>query len=398
MQLISKDIFVRSDGLTQLVMCNSQYTGLDDRHKKCFKVIETRDDTYDSSQIAFSQDNGVTWSQWRDDEVLEQTPQGVRRTYWRAFYVNPDNGLYVEFANEGLLPSDNPMDGLKAWVLRHRISRDGGKTFYHDSQVVQRGGQYSEMHPFEGVWKGRNSMMLGDLTCRPICHDGKLLQPVQTTPVGPDGEYYNPGGGLSYHESVVIIGTWTNDGLLSWDISERVQADPKLSTRGAVEPTIIELDDDKILMVVRGSNDVKPELPGYKWYCISEDGGYTWSELKPWTYEDGANFFSPSSCSQLLKHSNGNVYWLGNITPVNPNGNWPRYPFVIGQVDSQTGLLIRDSIMTIDDRQPDEAEEMTLSNFFAHEDRQTQEIILHMSRWKAKGNLSGDAYVYRILP
>ena len=40
----------------------------------------------------------------------------------------------------------------------------------------------------EGVYVGRNSVMLGDRTCRPITtRDGKILVPVQITPLGPDG-------------------------------------------------------------------------------------------------------------------------------------------------------------------------------------------------------------------
>ena len=38
---------------------------------------------------------------------------------------------------------------------------------------------------------------------------------------------------------------------------------------------------------------------------------------------------------------------------------------------------------------------MTLSNFFAHEDRQTGEIVLHMSRWFLDDWI-GDAHIYRI--
>jgi hypothetical protein len=38
---------------------------------------------------------------------------------------------------------------------------------------------------------------------------------------------------------------------------------------------------------------------------------------------------------------------------------------------------------------------MTLSNFFAHEDRESGAILLHMSRW-FQDEWHGDAYLYRI--
>ena len=122
----------------------------------------------------------------------------------------------------------------------------------------------------------------------------------------------------------------------------------------------------------------------------------------PWTYEAGEAFFSPSSCSQLLQHSSGRLLWLGNISPHNPQGNSPRYPLVIGEVNRDTGLLIRDSITAIDDRREGEHESMHLSNFYAREDRATGDIILYCSRLFANRkpdaplDWTADALQYRI--
>ena len=197
---------------------------------------------------------------------------------------------------------------------------------------------------------------------------------------------------------VVLIGTWITETKIEWDLSQVVRNIPEASTRGAIEPTIIEMPDGRILMVIRGSNDVKPHLPGYKWFSVSTDGGFTWSALKPWTYSDGTNFFSPSSCSQLLAHSNGRYYWLGNICPENPKGNSPRYPFVIAEVDPKTLLPVKESVLKVDDRRPGEHEDMFLSNFFAHEDRETGEILLYMYRAFLYGHsaFDGDSYLYRV--
>jgi hypothetical protein len=90
------------------------------------------------------------------------------------------------------------------------------------------------------------------------------------------------------------------------------------------EPTLAALTDGRLMMVMRGSNDKKPSLPGYKWVSFSSDGGFHWSTPKPWTYHNGEPFFSPSACSQLLRHSNGKLFWLGHITAANPRGNRPR--------------------------------------------------------------------------
>src|SRR5205085_1582917 len=69
-----------------------------------------------------------------------------------------------------------------------------------------------------------------------------------------------------------------------------------------------------------------------------------------------------------------------NITPENPKGNRPRYPFVIVEVDKASGLLKQESLRSIDGRQDGENEILNLSNFSAHEDRETKEIVLYMTR------------------
>jgi len=148
--------------------------------------------------------------------------------------------------------------------------------------------------------------------------------------------------------------------------------------------------------VARGSNDKNPALPGYKWYTYSTDGGYTWAPLCPWRYTDGTAFFSPSACSQLLWHRSGRLFWIGNITPLNPRGNRPRYPLVIGEVDTRSLLLRRESVTEIATRQPEDDEQMTLSNFYAHEDRETGEIVIYCTRAHVHGLFTGSAYRYRV--
>ena len=160
-------------------------------------------------------------------------------------------------------------------------------------------------------------------------------------------------------------------------------------------------------MVLRGSNDAKPHLLGRKWMSISTDNGHHWSTPRPWTYADGQSFFSPSSCSQLLTHSNGRIYWIGNICPSNPRGNLPRYPLVIGEVDPASGGLICSTVNEIDSRRDGDWERMQVSNFFAREDRETGDIMIHCApfdRTRETGtdgkpgemNWTSDAWLYRV--
>ena len=60
---------------------------------------------------------------------------------------------------------------------------------------------------------------------------------------------------------------------------------------------------------------------------------------------------------------------------------------MIGEVDPKSMMLIKDSVITIDTRSPDEPAGVQLSNFYAFEDRPSGDIVLPMQRW-----LPGDKY------
>jgi hypothetical protein len=281
------------------------------------------------------------------------------------------------------------------WTLHYSVSEDGGRTDVAGGQIIHEGAEYDEVHHLPGVTVGKNCVMLGDFGQRPLTRsDGVIIVPVQSSPTGPDGTYHNPGAGYTYTDVLCLFGRWNDDRSLAWTASERLRGDPEKTTRGLIEPTIAELDGGRILMVMRGSNDARPELPGHRWISISEDGGTTWSEARPWTYETGERFYSPSSCSQLVPYSDGRIFWIGNICEDNPRGNRPRYPIIIGEVDGDTGALRKESVSIIDDRTPEDSEDMTLSNFYVREDRETGELVLYLPRAFAKGTRRPDGGYY----
>ena len=394
---VRREVFRASPRPGVAVMAFAWYTG---RRGGAMMSIEqhwTRSDTIDVAYVSYSSDHGRTWHGRAERLTGERTPQGMLRRHLRGGWVEPRSGRFIEIWNEGVLPSDDPLEGLRQWNLYYRLSPQGP---IH--QVIHRGAEFNAEHPLPGVWRGKNSVMLGDSGYNSVTlTDGTILLPVAITPLAPDGSLYNPGGGYTYHDSAVLRGRWRGQ-TLEWEISERIQGDPARSSRGMVEPTIAALDDRRLLLVMRGANDKLPDQPSYKWTSLSSDGGRTWTKPAPWTYDDGTAFFSPSACSQLLPHSSGRLFWLGNIAPVNPRGNQPRYPFVIAEVDRATGRLLRSTVRAVDDRQPGEDAILTLSNFYAREDRETKEIALHMTRLFAydksvrPAGWEGDAFLYRI--
>jgi hypothetical protein len=343
------------------------------------------------SENRFSEDNGLTWKGYSyKPDFHSGLPYGYRRDRITSV-LDHFTGRIVTILNSldtpGLDPGINePPLAQFTYYLRYTVSDDGARTWLFEEPIIQEGNFYMQ-NPFEGVNIGKNSIYLGDLGSIPVVTKrGKILVPVQTTLAGPGGELLNPGGGFTYTDVMVLIGTWTQDKRLSWKVSQRVQADPVRSTRGMIEPTLLEVADGRILMVMRGSNggklDPEEKLPGYKWFSVSGDGGETWSKPEPWCFDDGKPFFSPSSMSTLFRHSGGRCFWVGNISESNSKGNLPRWPLVIAELDTRSFRLMRSSLLTVDTQHPEDLNKgrLDISHVALLEDRMTKEIILTYPR------------------
>lgn len=393
MEVVSRDTFVESPGPGQGVMGGSFYTERDGLRLMSVHVITQRSDTVEVAYIRYSVDNGRTWGKTTEWAMRFDAEGGQGRRHFWGGYLDKRTDRFISMWNQGVLPTDDPLEGMKQWALHYAVSEDGGRSELFREQVIHEGEEFDETHHLPGVIKGKNCVMVGDRGQVPLTRsDGVILVPVQSTPTDENGEYHNPGRGFTYTDCLLLKGTWKEDGRLGWTCSERIIPDPERTTRGLIEPTIAELQDGTILMVMRGSNDAVPEWPAYKWMSRSSDGGDTWTEATPWTYEDGEEFYSPSACSQLLPHSNGKLYWIGNLCEQNPRGNRPRYPIVMGEVNAESGLLIRDTVTILDDRMPGESERMTLSNFHAREDRENGNVLVYLPRFFVNGDEGDDKF------
>lgn len=351
---------------------------------------------------AYSPDNGATWTSWSPEPAFDKDlPYGYRRGALPLF-VDYSNGRVVQLLNSMDTPGLDPKIGeppvaLESYYLRYRVSLDGGKTYLFDEPIIQRGHTFE--NPFDGVYYGKNAIFMGDVGSQMIrTRAGKIIIPSQACKLGADGKLASPGGGFTYTDVYPIIGTWTKDNRLEWELGQPIEGDPARSTRGMIEPTLAEMPDGRLLCVMRGSNggskDKEFELPGYRWFSVSEDGGYNWTKPEPWTYEHGQPFFSPSSMSQLLTTQDGRVFWLGNINPENSKGNEKRYPLVIGEVDRETLRLIKRSVLAVDTKRPDE-ENLYLSHWWAFEERSTGDIIIAGARY-GPGYKSQTPWLWRV--
>jgi len=335
-----------------------------------------------------SDDNGVTWTTCPPvPDFTAGLPYGYRRNPVTAA-VDPNTDRLVTIVNSldtpGLDPGAvEPAIALSEYYLRYRVSEDGGRTWLFDEPIIHEGA-YTQEHPFDGIEIGTNAFYLGDIGCIPmVTNTGRILVPVHATMLDENGDFWNPTGQLTYTDVFVAIGTWNAQSRLEWTASNRVQGDPALSTRGMIEPTLAQFGDGRILMVMRGSNAGNYSLPGTRWFSVSQDDGDTWTDPQPWTYEDGQTFYSPSSMSTLITHSSGRVFWVGNLLAQNPQGNLPRYPVVMGEVDPTSLSLKRDSVLVVDTRTVQDATQgrLDLSHYAIIEDRQTEELVLTYPRY-----------------
>ena len=400
LKLIGKRVFVEPPEKGLCVTAGTiNYTSLTDKTLLHTYGVMHRSDTADRAYRRWSYDNGRTWTE--PDTIQTGFPfdGGVKRVYSTSLYLEPRTGRLIEFFIIGNLSNDDPLDGLRKWVIHYRISTDGGKTFDELRPILHEGTEFTPEHPLPNVWTGKNSAM--NPCCRPITiHTGEVLLACQISPMDSNGNLYNPTGGYTYHYTAILIGKWDEDETdLHWILSDSVQVGPEQSTRGAIEGTLSELEPGKILLIMRGSNDSNPQLPGHKWMSHSTDNGRTWTKPVPWTYTNGQTFYSPSSCSYLVRHQRTKkLYWFGNISSENPRGNSPRYPLVIAEVDQKKLALKRETVLIIDTRGEGDGERLQLSNFAVYEDRATTDFIVISNRWgqDADNPWYSPAFIYRI--
>jgi hypothetical protein len=399
LRLVDTTVFAASPEPGTSVSGGSYYTRSTGVEMMSLHTYSSRSDILSHEYYRFSSDNGATWSEPSLVPAGRKTPEGMLRRHARFGYCDPATGRFLKIRNEAILPNDEVHEFMTHNTVHYSVSVDGGRTELYDVPLVADGADFDEDHPLPNVHRGRNCFMLGDATCVPITlRDGTILQPVQISPTGPDGRYINPGAGFTYTDCALLRGRWREDLTIAWELAGMVTSDPERSTRGLIEPTIARLADGRILMVMRGSNDARPELPGYRWVALSTDNGESFTPARPWTYDSLEPFHSPSSCSQLVPHSSGEIYWIGNICAENPKGNLPRHPITIVRVDQEHATLIEESLLVIDDRKPGDGDFLTLSNFHAREDRVSGTIKLHLCRHSRGENVAyqGDCLCYEI--
>jgi hypothetical protein len=279
-------------------------------------------------------------------------------------YIDPARHRYVQFAYLSKNVVDDSSVGsyvVNDLKLYYRVSLNDGASFDTPGglfrPVIQTGPGYDVLHPFAPVYVNRNGVALPGTANIISSFNGDILVPLLITPLDQSDIDYTKV--TSYTDDYVLRGTWNSSGTdLTWKLGEIAHIPSTISTRGADEPAILELDaTGRCIMVARGSNqfgssnESNENIAGHYWLFQSNDGCRTWnSGPTRWGYNDGTPFFSPAANSILFRSpQNSRVYWIGLISASNSHGNWPRTTLVAAEVDLQNLGVIKDSVTVVDE-------------------------------------------------
>ncbi len=293
--------------------------------------------------------------------------------------------------------------------MSYRLSADDGRTWTAQRQLVYESGASFDSNNWANPAYLHSNEMYGsyDVT---LLRNGQIAYPVAfRIPYEEDEDdrkirasvpkYASPEPGYVGGVSC-FFGKWNKTKKdYDWSRSSPVFVPLRVSTRGLSEPSVAELKDGTLLLVMRGSNDgLDPvEYPGRTWMSVSKDGGKNWSPVTDLRYDTGEQFYSPSSFSKMIRsRKTRKLYWIGNISRKPPKGNRPRYPLYIAEVDEKIPALKKSTLTVVDDRSPEDTEAVQFSNFSLLENRKTLNLEIFLSRFgeKPDNTFSANAYKY----
>jgi hypothetical protein len=361
---------------------------------------EVASDVHDDFYDTFSNDNGQTWNEPR--LALQRIAQENGHIYFveNALYYSADHNRVVHFVDEVFQRNLNQYDLNHTTQIRITID---------EPQMLINGTANTTFKSTFGLEQG-----LAVSLCHPFADSkGRLLVPVQWQREDEEKEISSQGFPMrsdlpnilkDVWQCALLIGTWNEDHALNWQLGNPVPYDFQTTSRGLCEGTVAELSNGQLAMILRGSNAAWPEKPGYKWLSFSDDGGLNWSHAEPLHCDNGSLPESSATGSALFRsEKNGQLYWIGNLclNGERAGGNWPRSPLYIAEVQEEPFRLIRESIMVIDERTPHESEFVQHSNFKYYQDRETNDVVLYLTRFGERGHedgkwLDADLYQYRI--
>ncbi|HBN85118.1 MAG TPA: hypothetical protein DDZ89_14890 [Clostridiales bacterium] len=423
-QSVKREVFEKSPGKNKAPSHSFAYLGqgFTKIHKRC---VAYEGDYTNEAYERISPDNGHTWSSWKDvyANLIKKKEQG--EVLWVETPVtgtyNKVHDHYVSLNMQRLFPHGHHEDyrllwsGVKGTIDHTYLDISKDLKTWNTPQLVkyENGANYDEDNWLDPEYTDKNLAYLG---CNlEIDSNGDILFPIGARVdacckiLGMDPLNIFPSCPHIANGLIVMRGIWNEQkNQYEFHPSKPVIISDLKSSRGVDEPTIILLKSGRIVVVFRGANTdmsawktrLAPGTPAHKWYSYSDDGGKTFTDPVPYPFDNGDLVYSPASISRFIRsEKNGKAYWIGNVTPADTKGSYPREPLVMAEVDEKTGVLKKDTYTVIDQRNPEmESERVQLSNFTIFQDRQTNDLEIYLTKIEAnvKEKFSADAWKYTI--
>ena len=403
---VKKEIYVSYPKPRMAPITHMSYIGRGLNREEIRSYMQSSDWS-ETIQRRVSENNGQTWSGW--NPIPKETQSSGQFTQ-SGGATQSGSGPYDRVSGRLIKPVfQRIFEGVPQVALKeiwkgirlfwdhgyYQLSADNGKTWGEAFQLKYEDGD--DFNPADWgnkdfLW--RNEMYIGNAVC---LNNGSVII-CATVPVpylDSEDEKYPSIFPNNYRKGCVagamcFIGRWNAAKMnYDWKKSNQVFLPRQISSRGLVELDLCELKNGNLLMIMRGSNaglDIT-KSPGRKWFSVSSDGGLTWSEVKDMRYDSGEQFYSPATIHKTIRSSKtGKLYWIGNINHIPPDGNSPRYPLQIVEVNENNPSFKKNTVTVIDDRDPErDSEFLQLSNFSLLEDRETMNIEIFLTRLGENG-------------
>ncbi len=369
--------------------------------------------------LRISEDNGRTWKTTDYAHWEEKRGDRIANRRYPVYHFDTNHAILIEFVTESeswaskedgsFGPYNRDYLPFRTARIFYRFSTDEGASWGPTRQLIQKGACYNEIHWADGIYYDKNMGTFEGLMRAVQLRDGSLVLPIGLTLLGEDGELIKWPDRFGEEIWAVmgcatLKGRW-NEGLsdIEWEISNHVTV-PEYMSRSLCEPAVAELDDGKLMMIMRGNATAWQTMPGVKFYCISKDGGRTWGPAVPLTYPNGDFVYSPGSYPNLFCSSkNGKVYMIANILPTPPRQSDPRYPLKIVEIDQTYFWALPETETVIQDREERHSDMIRFSNWQRIEDRETGNPVIFMTESladsiipKTEGTVIPDSYRYEI--
>lgn len=376
------------------------------------RVTAHEADTADGCWTRVSRDNGRTFGEWKKcfSDAEDGGPRGMLPNGDQILggvscgTYDPVSGCTVGVGTTIYYIKGHKIGYFAMWEKGEDDQRFHGYFAFRrpDGTEVKRlltfeegGVDFHEDMPDDPAFLDRNRCAAFGLQTAP---DGDLLflvQPVMTLccrMAGVDVGAYFPSCPNLQMGLMVARAHWDADASdYTITYSNPVMLSDLQSSRGVMEPTLVRLNSGRLLLVFRGSTlqldcwhtRIDPGAPGYRWYAVSDDDGRSFSPSMPWHFDDRTAVYSPASISSLFRSTKtGKLYFIGNIAddPSLIDGNTPRWPLQICEVDEDYGFLRRDTLTVIDTKREHESFYVELSNFNLLENRETMDLEIRLSK------------------